>query len=283
MIRQSYRIGTLLAIAPAFGLLVSTFVLAESVTQSASENQVYATVLSNYVDDRGMVDYRGLKANCADLDRFVGFMADLDPNTYRGWSEPEKIAFWINAYNALTLQTIIDHYPIKKGGVISGLRFPENSIRQIPGVWDSIAHTVMGKSMTLEHIEHEILRKQFDEPRIHMALVCAAMGCPPLRNEPFSGDRLDEQLDDQSRKFLATPSKFRLNSEGGTVYLSSIFNWFGQDFVSKYGRKNRGANPIEAVLIFASKYVDQSSAARLVAGNLKVKYLDYDWSLNEQR
>lgn len=245
----------------------------------------YADVLSTYVNDKGMVDYRGLQSNRAILDRYAASMARLDPKVYEAWSEKQKVAFWINAYNSLTLRVIIDHHPIQSGGFFSGIRFPRNSIRQIPGVWDKIEHTVMGRQMTLDAIEHETLRKQFDEPRIHMALVCAAMGCPPLRNEPYTGDRLDAQLEDQSRKLLRKPEKFRIDSESNTVYLSSIFKWFGGDFTRKHQTEEfqKADAPVRPVLEFISRHVSDQDAQYLKKQEYGIEYLDYDWSLNEQR
>lgn len=244
----------------------------------------YAFVLRTYVDDHGMVNYRGLKEHRDKLDAFAVTIAALDPEVYARWSEKEKIAFWINAYNALTLEAIVAHYPITPS-LTASLLFPKNSIRQIPGVWDELHFDVMGRKMTLDEIEHETLRAKFNEPRIHLALVCAAMGCPPLRNEPYVGDRLDDQLDDQARKFLANPQKFRLDRQGNTVYLSSIFKWFGEDFVRTYGTNERftGYGETErAVLNFISRYLDAGEGDDLTAARYRIKYLDYDWSLNEQ-
>lgn len=247
--------------------------------------KLYADVLSTYVNDEGMVDYRGLQSNRATLDRFVASMARLDPKVYEAWNEKKKIAFWINAYNSLTLRVIIDHYPIKKGGFLSGIRFPKNSIRQIPGVWDKIEHTVMGRQMTLDVIEHETLRKQFNEPRIHMALVCAAMGCPSLRNEPYTGERLDAQLEDQSRRFLRNPAKFRIDRGSNAVRLSSIFKWFGGDFGKKYQTKEfQQANAsVRPVLEFVSRHASDQDAQYLKKQQYRIEYLNYDWTLNEQR
>jgi hypothetical protein len=244
----------------------------------------YASVLRQYVDGQGMVDYQALKENREPLDQYVQSLANLGAEAYEKWSPEEKVAFWINAYNGLTLQTIIDHYPIQKGGLISGLRFPENSIRQIPGVWDSVEHTVMGQAMTLDQIEHEILRKNFNEPRIHMALVCAAMGCPALRAEPYDGKRLDAQLDDQSTRFLADPLKFRVDRDMNKVLLSSIFKWFGADFSIKYqtDQFKRASSDSRPVLEFISRYVGREEAEYLKTQEHSIEYLDYDWSLNAQ-
>ncbi len=243
----------------------------------------YRKVLQ-YVDDRGLVRYADLKTHRLVLDRFVSELGRLDRATYEAWPEPSQLAFWINAYNGLTLQVIVDHYPIQSS-FLASLRFPRNSIRQISGAWDRIEFQVMNRKLTLDAIEHEILRKKFAEPRIHMALVCAALGCPPLRREPYAGERLDGQLDDQTRRFLASPSKFRVDRKRGTVGLSPIFDWYGGDFMAKYqpasGFHNRGAR-LSAVLNFVGRYVSPGLRGFLVAGNYDVYYLDYDWSLNEQ-
>lgn len=245
----------------------------------------YAEVLRTYVDDRGMVNYRQLKAKPGSLRSYVKALAALPRARYQAWDDSAKIAFWLNAYNGLTLQTIIDNYPIKASFFRSRI-YPKNSIRQIPGVWDKTKFTVMGRKVTLGHIEHKILRVEFDEPRIHMAMVCAALGCPLLRNEPFLGSRLDEQLDDQTRNFLANRRKFRLDRGRRTIFLSPIFKWFGKDFVKTYaptrhlGRHDRKGS---AVLNFIAVYLEGADQRDVRRGDFKVKYLDYDWSLNERK
>jgi len=249
----------------------------------------YTAVLSQYVDEDGMVDYEGLKKSRQQLDAFHKAIAQLDPEQFEAWPDNDKIAFWINVYNSLTLQAIIDHYPIQSSFGKS-LRFPRNSIRQIGGVWTKLKFDVMGREMSLEDIEHETLRKQFNEPRIHMALVCAAMGCPPLRNEPYLARRLDEQFGDQTRRFLANPEKFRIDTAGRRVYLSPIFKWFGDDFVPTYGTarpfgsNDYYSNKERATLNYIHQHLDKDDARRLVHRKepQRVRYLDYDWTLNEQ-
>ncbi len=204
----------------------------------------YAAVLSEHVDEHGMVNYAALKAARAPLDAYVRTLENPDAT---GWVEADWIAFWINAYNARTLQVIIDHYPTE-------------GIREIRGAWTRLKVPVLGEDRTLDEIEHEILRKEFQEPRIHMALVCAARSCPKLRNEPYVGARLEQQLTDQSRDFLARPDRFRV--EGDTAYVSRIFKWFKKDF--------------DSVPAFIQTYSGRD------VFNLKIKYQAYDWSLNEQ-
>jgi len=256
----------------------------------------YAAALRTHVDDKGMVSYAALKESPAELHRFVRALAAVDPKTYEAWDEQAKIAFWINAYNALTLKAIIDHHPIQ-AGLISGLAYPASSIRQIPGVWDKIQFLVMGQKLPLNEIEHGILRRQnkdllekygrFYEPRIHVALVCAAMSCPPLPNVPFVGDRREEQLNDQAKRFLSNSTEFRLDRDAGKVYLSSIFKWFGEDFVKRHkpdaGFASGNSDAEKAVLHFISGYLSAEDAEYLKTGKFKVEYLDYDWSLNEQK
>jgi hypothetical protein len=245
----------------------------------------YAEALSEYVDGEGMVNYEALKKNRGGLDNFVTSLGEVSDKEYNSWSEHERIAFLINAYNAITLKVIVDHYPIKKGGLLASLRFPASSIRQIDGVWDEIRHPVVGRKVTLDEIEHKNLRANFSEPRIHFALVCAAMGCPPLRDEPYTGDALDEQLDDQARTFLHNREKFRVDRSGGTVYLSPIFKWFKEDWEKVYAPEGgfRGFDKYErAVLNFISAYLDKRDKGYLISGDYSLSYLDYDWSLNEQ-
>lgn len=244
----------------------------------------YAQMLNTHVNDKGMVSYAKLKANPADLKAFLDKMARLDRAAFDDWPEKDRIAFWINAYNALTLKAIIDHYPIKASG-LSAWTYPKNSIRQIGGVWDKLKFRVMGKDMTLGEIEHQVLRKDYNEPRIHMALVCAAMGCPRLLHEPYEGAKLDAQFDEQTRDLLRHPKKFSIDRRRRAVHLSPIFKWFGEDFTKTY-KPRRGfgdhSDSERAVLHFVSKHLDAADARYLEAGDYKVKYLDYDWSLNEQ-
>ncbi len=258
-----------------------------AVSPQAQEHSLadYAAVLGAHVNGEGLVDYRHLKSNRRPLDRFVAALGELASAEYESWDEEERLAFWINAYNALTLTAIVNHYPIQPVLPDSSL-IPLNSIRQIPGVWDRLQFTVMGSAMTLDQIEHQILRKQFDEPRIHMALVCAAKSCPSLRNEPFDGNRLGSQLENQTSRFLSDPSKFRIERARRRVLLSSIFKWYGADFVRTYGTDEDflGHDQIDrAVLNFIGRRLgDSESRDYVFKGRYRIEYLDYDWSLNER-
>jgi hypothetical protein len=244
----------------------------------------YGAVLAAHVDEHGLVSYRALKEHPAALAEYLDRLAKLDPADVASWPDEDRIALYLNAYNAFTLEAILDHYPIQPGGFFASIRFPKNSIRQIRGVWDTIEWKLLGANFTLDQIEHEILRKQFNEPRIHMALVCAAKGCPPLRNEPYLGKILDAQLEDQARRFMADPAKFRVDRERGVVSLSSIFKWFAADFVKRYGDGGPAGFDVseKAVLNFVARCAKPADADYVRAGGFRIEYLDYDWTLNEQ-
>ena len=233
----------------------------------------YAQVLTQYVDDRGLVAYQQLQSNRQALDKFNNSLGSLDPETFFGWGEDEQIAFLMNAYNSYTLAAIINQDPLK------------DSIRDIPRVWKQEQYQVIGQNKSLDGIEHGTLRKDYDEPRLHAAVVCAALSCPPLRTEPYSGDNLDVQLDDQVTTWLADPQRgLNIDRQNQIVAISKIFDWYGQDWIPSYGTDEgfTGNKKQKAVLNFISNYVSPEDAEYLKAGDYRVKYLDYDWSLNIQ-
>ena len=251
----------------------ATQVQASSVSAAEPlDNKNFADVLKTYVDDQGLVNYQELQNNRQQLDKYNASLGGVSASTFKSWSEAEQIAFLINAYNSFTLESIIDQKPLKK------------SIRDIFGVWKIRKFDIAGESKTLDNIEHNTLRVDYNEPRIHAALVCAAISCPPLRNEPYTGEKLDAQLDDQTRQFLNGPHGFRIDREQNKVYLSSIFKWFGEDWKKSYGvdGKFAGNDNERAVLNFISEYVSPEDKEYLVQGNYKVDYLNYDWALNKQ-
>jgi len=170
--------------------------------------------------------------------------------------------------------------------LITRFRFQQNSIRQISGFWDKLFVKVMGKDLTLNDIEHKILRKEFDDPRIHFAIVCASIGCPVLESRAFFADDLEQRLEQTTRNFINNQDKVRLDKQENVLYLSSIFDWYKEDFpVSVDGKtkfdeyKDSEAGIIEFVIGYFPK-ADQQYIAQ---NQPKIKYLDYDWSLNEQK
>lgn len=252
---------------------------------SGLDYTAYSELLKTYVDDKGFVDYQGLKADQEKFDDFLQEMNTVKESDFNQWTMEDQIAYWINAYNVFTLKAIIDHYPIKAGWLTS-LTYPKNSIRQISGVWDELQFNAMGKQITLNAIEHEILRVKFNEPRIHVAIVCASIGCPPLRNEPFTGENLNAQLDDQSKRFAAHPQNFRIDRESGYVYVSAIFKWFGEDFIQTYNtdkKFNHLSAQERAIIHYLYEYIDEKDQHYLDTNIFNISYNSYDWTLNEQR
>ncbi|MGV2829847.1 DUF547 domain-containing protein [Myxosarcina sp. GI1(2024)] len=246
---------------------------ATAVSTQAVNYDSYATVLSEYVNDQGLVDYLELQSNRQLLDKFNYSVGAVAPETFLNWSEEEQIAFLMNAYNSYTLAAIIDRDPLKE------------SIRDIPRVWKQEKYLVVGQNKSLDGIEHGTLRKDYDEPRLHAALVCAAISCPPLRNEPYRGDNLDAQLDDQVTTWLSDPQRgLKIDRQNNIVAISSIFDWYGKDWIASYGTDEgfTGNQKQRAVLNFISNYVSPEDAEYLRAGNYRLEYLDYDWSLNIQ-
>jgi len=237
------------------------------------DNSAFTEVLERFVDAEGLVDYRGLQQNPKALQAYVDQLAALPAASFASWSEAEQIAVLLNAYNALTLVAIIEHDPLKA------------SIRDILGVWNLRRHTVAGQSMTLDHLEHGILRKDYNEPRIHAALVCAAVSCPPLRREPFSGEQLDAQLDNQVDLWLGGPHGLQIDRATNTVAISKIFEWFAEDWDRTYKTdKVFGGNPKQsAVLNFISQHSPPADRLYLNDATYRFTYLDYDWALNSQR
>ena len=233
----------------------------------ALDDTPYAGVLSAYVSPEG-VDYPGLLAGRGPLDDYV---AALGSASLDGMSPADREALWINAYNALTLSLILDAWPLE-------------SIRDLDGgnPWDARVYTVAGQRVTLNDIEHRRLRPLGD-PRIHAAVNCASRGCPPLANTPFTGEALSRQLDEASAAWIRGGGLV-IDRGAGTVGLSRIFDWYGEDFLALYGSASRDIPGLEgkreAAINFASRYLDEDLAAWLGSGEYAVSFIDYDWSIN---
>ncbi|WP_192820881.1 DUF547 domain-containing protein [Rufibacter sp. LB8] len=210
--------------------------------------------LKKFVSAKGDVNYKGWLQERSGLQRYLKLLSDNAPN--KKWSREDQLAYWINAYNAFTIERILMDYPVKS---IKDLGGP---ITFVNTVWDQKFFKIGGKDFSLNNIEHSVLRKDFKEPLIHFAIVCASASCPQLRNEAYTGAKINAQLDEQARQFINDPSKNRIS--GNKAQLSEIFNWFASDF------KKKGS-----VLQFVNTY-----ARTPAAPNTKISYLPYDWSLN---
>jgi hypothetical protein len=223
------------------------------------------------------VDYRTIVRDRRTLDHIVEALAGVPAATEKGWHARDRMAFWINAYNVFTLRAIVDHYPIR--GSLFSLA-PRNSIRQIDGVWTTLNWRAAGRDVTLDEIEHGILRPEFGDARVHMAVNCASKSCPPLRAAPYAGADLDTQLDEAARRYLASPAGTRV--AGGRLLVSKIFEWYGDDFVKQYAAMHPGAGRAaeRAIRGFVERYGPPEAAAASKA-ELAIRFLDYDWSLND--
>lgn len=247
---------------------------------------LYGSLLRKYV--RGArVDYKGFLSSRAEFEKFLESIGRVREEEYQNWTEAEKLAFWINAYNAFTIEAILENYPISRRLSVIGLFVPSNSILQIKGVWDGLEWKAAGRMLTLDEIEHKILRKEFDEPRIHTAINCASIGCPDLKAEPYTPLGLEEQLSQASAVFINNSAKgLEINAEGGRVRFSKIFKWFGEDFVDEYGEgyEFEGRSEKEnAILNFALIYLDDGDKKEFLKRNgFSMGWLGYDWQLNER-
>lgn len=223
----------------------------EAILDAVRAADPFDLLFQSYIQN-GQVDYRALRENPRLLNKALAKADAVTEAQFKSWTEKQQLAFLINLYNAATLQLIADHYPVKSIKDIGNL---------FKGPWDQPMVPMFGTKITLNALEHEIIRKQYNEPRIHMALVCAAKGCPPLRSEAYAAEKLDAQLDDQSRIYLTSPAGLVIDRAKKEAKISSIFKWYGGDFPS--------------VPAFIEKHSGRS------LDGLKIRYLDYDWSLNE--
>ena len=228
-------------------------------TNALPGSALLASVLAKNLTNN-LVHYAALKADCRDLDAFLASSSAVSRKQFDAWTQQNQIAFLLNVYNAATLKLVTENYPVK-------------SIKKVGGwfgsPWKIEIVRLFGKTTTLDEIEHGMLRVGYAEPRIHFALVCAAKGCPPLRPEPFSGAKLDEQLTDQGRRFLAQSEKNRF--ENGVLYLSPIFDWFSGDFTASK----------MTVTEFVLPLLPEVQRKAIGKSEPKVRFTEYDWSLND--
>lgn len=222
----------------------------------AVDHSAFDDLLKRHVDPDGWVDYEGLKRDAAKLDAYIGALAEAP---FDDLGRSQKLALLINAYNAFTLRLILDYYPIA-------------SIQDIPAAkrWDDARWRVGPHLWSLNQIEHEQIRPMFREPRIHFALVCAAVGCPKLRNETYRADRLDEQLEDQAQYVHGHDRWFRFSPDSGVLHLTRLYLWYGGDF-----RQVAGSVPN-----FAARYSPELKQSQDAGTAPKIEWLAYDWALN---
>jgi len=226
------------------------------------DHSKFDVILKQYVDDRGMVDYNGI----AQDRRFSEYMKSLESANVEELPRDGQLAFWINAYNAVTIDKVIK----KK---------PKESVREtfIPGVWTSTKffstreHTVANRRLSQDDIENDILRKKFKDPRIHFAIICASSSCPKLPRIAYTEENFQARLEEGTRKYLNSERGIRIDRAANTLYLSRIFDWFEEDFVEKSGSAMNFIRPYLRKEVLS--FLDQKP---------KMKFLGYNWALNAQ-
>jgi uncharacterized protein DUF547 len=228
----------------------------------------------------GFVYYRALRASRATLDRYAASL-NVPAATYQSWPREQQMAFWVNAYNAFVLQTIVDHYPING----SSKAYPSNSVRQIPGGFEQVKHRAAGQSLTLDEIEKKIL-PQFKEPRLYLALGRGAIGSGRLRSEAYTGEQLKQQLDDVQKEFVSELTMIRIDRSANQVSVTPILSWHDSEFVAAYDPGANGPmaprSPIErAIVAFVSPRLLPLEKEFLQKNEFKVTYHPFDWRLND--
>lgn len=228
------------------------------------EHSAFTDLLQKHVRN-GKVNYQGLKADQAALDAYVSQLESVCKMSFSSWKPNDKQAFFINAYNAYTLRLVLKYYPI-------------TTIQKVPGgdAWQQKSvslKNLFGKKTTLHHLENNIIRKRFKDPRIHFALNCASNGCPDLQNRAYLGTQLNRQLQRVTTSFLANANHNRFNADTSTLYLSKIFDWYKGDF--------GGDRKLVAYFMKYAPKVVKEQLAQTDATQIKVVFNEYDWRLNK--
>jgi hypothetical protein len=216
----------------------------------------WTALLKKHVGADGLVDYQGFVRDSLLLNSYLDLLATHHPAKH--WTREQQMAYWINAYNAFTVKLIVDHYPV------ASIKDIKRGIPFVNSVWDVKFIRIGSETYDLNVIEHQILRKEFGDARIHAAINCASISCPQLRNAAYVAEELDKQLDAAMSLFINDPTRNKVSS--GSAELSAIFNWFSGDF-----KDNAGS---------VRDFVNQFAKTKLLE-NGKISYMDYNWSLND--
>ncbi len=256
-------------------LLGALWLLAATAGSAAAFDQSHAVLtglLERHVRD-GLVDYPGLQGERLLLEAYLASLGDLTDAEYRGFTPEQQLALLIDAYNAFTLELVLRQYPV-------------TSIQDIPQAWDRTIWKLAGHRVSLNQIEHEWIRAHFRQPLVHLALVCASLGCPPLRASAYTADGLREQLADAARSYALDPRLMKLDTTGETLWVTKIFEWYPEDFVAVWGGSpvpegSPRTRAHRAVIGFAEEYMSPEPAQYLGTHPVAVSYFTFDWSLNE--
>lgn len=231
-------------------------------------HQALTSILQQHVVVAGpvsQVNYAGLNADQAALDAYLAQLSAITMARFDQWNRNQRMAFLINAYNSFTLKLIRDNLPVESIKDLGSL---------FTSPWEKKFFKLFGEDFYLDRIEHEILRKEYREPRIHFAVNCASIGCPMLLNRAYTADALEQQLDQQTRLFLQDETRNRIDLDKEVIYISKIFDWFEEDFVKAKG----------SVAAFVAPYMvahgNEVLMDRISGGEFDIRFLSYDWNLN---
>jgi len=259
---MSVKTGFISLIVVLFVLL--TMFLGQANAAGDMDYTIYDSMLKKYVSD-GTIDYLKWKKN--DLGLFEQYINGLAKASLTNLNENEQKAFWINAYNALTIYAVLKYIPA------NGLLAKVFSVQMVLGFFDKITYRAAGEILTLDDIEKEKLRKTFHDPRVHFALVCASRSCPKIQNAVFKEAELEERLDGSARNFIQDTTRNRLDQKNNVLDLSEIFKWYASDFIASSG----------TVIDFVKKYIGKEGSGYLSIHTVKIQYLFYDWLVNIKR
>ena len=259
-------------------LLIAIMLCAATPTLAAFDqtHQAWTTLLKAHVVEvrdghNTRVDYQAFMENRAALQDYLSQLSGVSRETYESWTREQQLAFLINAYNAFTVELILTGYP------------DIESIKDLGGFfsspWSKRFFTLLGEERTLDEVEHEMIRPHFDEPRIHVAVNCASIGCPALRTEAYVGASLDAQLEDALVRFLGDRQRNRYNPDSEELEVSSIFDWYGDDFDSTQLN-------LDGIEDLFAQYADQLAATpegrtKIRNRDADIDFLDYNWKLND--
>lgn len=260
-----------------FAASVSFYASAEEGLHSTFDNLLskYVTPISNGASTQ--VNYDGFKKERNTLNEYLARLSKVEQSKFDSWDKDKQLAFLINAYNAYTIALILTECP----GI--------DSIRDLGSFftspWKKEIAPLLGETRTLDEIEHELIRgtnqttKTYNEPRIHFAVNCASVGCPALREEAYTGNKLDEQLEAQTKRFLSDSTRNKMS--GDTLYLSKIFDWYSEDFEGKYGEWRDTSTLNEFILLYKDAMrLTEAQVSALKNNTADIEYLNYDWALN---
>lgn len=273
-------------IEPDIAKPVKTVADARPARAFESFNDKCADTLKTFVDAEGMIDYKRLKRKKLELRTLLEEFGKLDRSRYESWPKEDKIAFWINTYNLQKIKVVVDNYPIVPSSRIMAVYWGPLNIRHIEAKIGKHKFIVMDEQFTFAEVEKRFFRDQFDDPRVFFALTSASLSSPPLRNEPYYGRKLSDQLEEQVRRFLSNPLAFGIDRGEQRVYLSAMFELSsrGGELAEKFAtdKKFKDHPPTtRAALNFITNYISEKDVSFLEIGDYSVKYMKHDWTIND--